>query len=339
MREVLIFLFPLALALDPTETFPSCLGSSQTWQQDSIYDLAVNVPTPEACQEICVSSSSCAGITWLNEDAALYPQTCYMFSNISGPTVPCENCVSGPPKCLCTKAGECEILEDNLLDIMSGVGSVDECGKLCNSSSSCNFYTFLGEGNHFRHTCYLYKSCSIFVTDCVDCTTGLSHCDICDFEDTQQDGSCVRTECGEGWTNFETSCYKILNNNNQHYNHIDTCRAECNAQGGNLASIHSEEENTFIYNLLRPGKTDFADQETWLGAKYNDRGNVGIYHWEDGSAWDYQNWAPDQGDCASYDVCCVFMGFEDYHPEKWSDGVCDYTASKDFDCVCKKSET
>lgn len=151
MRAILIiFLFPLSLALDPSDIFPSCLKPSQTWQQGSISDIAVNVPNPEACQDICLSSSACSGITWFSEDATPYPLTCYIFSNISGPSLACENCVSGPPKCLCLEAGECEIKDGNIIDVIVGVGSVDVCENLCKSSFNCNFYTFLGEDNHLR---------------------------------------------------------------------------------------------------------------------------------------------------------------------------------------------
>ena len=35
---------------------------------------------------------------------------------------------------------------------------------------------------------------------------------------------------------------------------IPPCRAECALLGGTLGSIHSAEENAFIYSLLRPAR-------------------------------------------------------------------------------------
>lgn len=74
-------------------------------------------------------------------------------------------------------------------------------------------------------------------------------------------------------------------------------RAECKAEGGNLASIHSEEENSLIYNLLRPARPGYdGEQYTWLGASYIDRGT---YVWEDFSRWDYEHWDSSGGEAGS----------------------------------------
>ena len=46
--------------------------------------------------------------------------------------------------------GECDILEDNLVEIVGNVESVELCETLCSENSDCNVYTYLGEENHFR---------------------------------------------------------------------------------------------------------------------------------------------------------------------------------------------
>ena len=46
--------------------------------------------------------------------------------------------------------GECDILEDNLVEIVGNVESVELCENLCSENSDCNVYTYLGEENHFR---------------------------------------------------------------------------------------------------------------------------------------------------------------------------------------------
>ena len=136
--------------LKPGDTFPSCLQANTTWQESGIVDIAVNIATPELCQQLCLDNSSCAGITWLTAEAALFPLACYMFSGIDEPTEPCKNCVSGPSDCNCTTAGLCEILDYNLIDIFGNIDTLGECENHCGSSASCTAYTYLGDKNHLR---------------------------------------------------------------------------------------------------------------------------------------------------------------------------------------------
>jgi len=222
--------------------------------------------------------------------------------------------------------GECEVFNDNLIEIMSSIGNVELCEQMCTLTPECNMFTFLGHENHLRFSCFLYKSCEVFVTDCTDCTTGYSHCDICDFEDMQSDGTCT-APCDEGWTMFGDSCYTILNNQNQQYDRIDNCREECTSLGGTLGSIHSKEENSFVYSLIRPARKDVADG-TFLGAKYVDSQT---FVWEDGTPWDYENWLPDEPSGE-----CVEMGWDEDKPKKWASGVCNSVGYIWWDCLCKQ---
>jgi hypothetical protein len=56
-----------------------------------------------------------------------------------------------------------------------------------------------------------------------------------------------------------------------------------------LATITSEDENTFIFNL------GIEDRPIWLGG-YQDDGAVADegWHWVTGEAWNYTNWASDE---------------------------------------------
>merc|ERR550519_1210136 len=76
----------------------------------------------------------------------------------------------------------------------------------------------------------------------------------------------VAAGCESSWSEYEGSCYLILNNSNQQYDDITVCRAECEVLGGRLGSIHSSGENAFVYSLLRPG-SPIQSQTTWLGAR------------------------------------------------------------------------
>ena len=53
--------------------------------------------------------------------------------------------------------------------------------------------------------------------------------------------------CPEGWTKFEDRCYSRVTD----YHDITVCRKHCRAQGGDLASIHSQRENDFVANFIQ----------------------------------------------------------------------------------------
>merc|ERR1719431_1280594 len=44
-------------------------------------------------------------------------------------------------------------------------------------------------------------------------------------------GACPGPECPDGWSEFSGSCFTLLTD----YQEMDTCRKECQAQGGDLA--------------------------------------------------------------------------------------------------------
>ena len=53
-----------------------------------------------------------------------------------------------------------------------------------------------------------------------------------------------------------------------------------------MASIHSKEENDFVFSLLLSPEQRDGDQATYLGGKV-----VGDQHvWDDGTPVDYGNW-------------------------------------------------
>ena len=79
-------------------------------------------------------------------------------------------------------------------------------------------------------------------------------------------------------------------------------RAQCQAEGGDLASVHSTGENEFIRQL---GRTE----RLWLGGRRTSCTGRACtdFTWSDGSAWDYDNW--DRGEPNNYfqDEVCLSM--------------------------------
>ncbi|PHV05664.1 hypothetical protein CSQ96_19735 [Janthinobacterium sp. BJB412] len=73
--------------------------------------------------------------------------------------------------------------------------------------------------------------------------------------------------------------------------------AKAQAQGGHLAAIGSEEENSAVFQALAAKLRDAAvpvandgggSPYLWLGA--SDQDSQGDWHWQDGAALDYNNW-------------------------------------------------
>ena len=80
------------------------------------------VGNPEACQEFCLNDKTCASFTWSSPQAQPFPLSCALFLQVyistwlspqilwphiqtSNVTSPCEDCVSGPRRCICSIPG------------------------------------------------------------------------------------------------------------------------------------------------------------------------------------------------------------------------------------------
>ena len=87
------------------------------------------------------------------------------------------------------------------------------------------------------------------------------------------------------WSEFDKSCYKLLDNSGAHYSNRDVCNQECVSAGGMLTSIHSQEENNFLASLLP------QDGSMWTIVGGEEVGRTNTFAWMDGTEWDYENWA------------------------------------------------
>ena len=55
---------------------------------------------------------------------------------------------------------------------------------------------------------------------------------------------------------FNQSCFKLVLN----YSDIEECRQDCMVGGGDLASIHSKEENNFIQTLMKENLVGLVEE-------------------------------------------------------------------------------
>ena len=104
----------------------------------------------------------------------------------------------------------------------------------------------------------------------------------------------------------------------------DDARAMAQAQGGDLVTIHSEEENELVADLL-------DGEEAWLGASDDGDRIPGAFEtaisssedgwrWVDGSELSYDNWYSNQPDNASNVEDCLHINF--IYNRMWNDSKC-----------------
>ena len=118
MKFLFIFFASFVLSWDPTKPLPSCLSSNLTWDQSNIFDVVLNCESPDECQVICAKTDGCHSFTWLSAESPIFPLGCGLFS-LTGDELPCDNCVSGARECPCTVKGECDSIDDNMIEVSS----------------------------------------------------------------------------------------------------------------------------------------------------------------------------------------------------------------------------
>lgn len=97
-------------------------------------------------------------------------------------------------------------------------------------------------------------------------------------------------------------------------------QADCRADGGSLASVHSEDDNKFVTQLCfskcwRDGTCDYRT-DCWIGL--NDKEQENQFAWADGSSYDWQNphlnWNREKRNC--------FHLEGHYHDGTWEGDFC-----------------
>ncbi|XP_032364346.1 galactose-specific lectin nattectin [Etheostoma spectabile] len=107
--------------------------------------------------------------------------------------------------------------------------------------------------------------------------------------------------CPLGWTQFNSRCFSF---NFQGKSWIDA-ENFCKAAGGNLASVHSEEEQVFLKTFIKQVSGEY--RRTWIGG--SDSVQEGVWMWSDGSTLDYKRWILGQPDNYSGNEDCLEMNF------------------------------
>uniref|UniRef100_G3NRY5 C-type lectin domain-containing protein n=1 Tax=Gasterosteus aculeatus TaxID=69293 RepID=G3NRY5_GASAC len=123
-----------------------------------------------------------------------------------------------------------------------------------------------------------------------------------------------RGQCPMFWYSFNGRCYKYVATS------VSWADAEirCVADGANLVSIHSLQEQMFVENLIK--NFDPAYGRTWIGL--SDIHKEGAWMWSDGSKVDYTYWGPGEPNNSRGREHCVEIN--DPGTVKWNDHFCSY---------------
>ncbi|XP_044855919.1 dromaiocalcin-1-like [Mauremys mutica] len=144
---------------------------------------------------------------------------------------------------------------------------------------------------------------------------------------------CTQGCCPAGWYQYRDSCYYPVTATKGWWK----AEADCKdlAEGAHLASVHSAEENNFIYHLMGTPRDYEKKEAYWLGGRRDAQGQTegeGSWRWTDGSAWHYHNFGNGKPDRATAEAFVATWKF-DQDAITWDN----YDASLEFMSVCKRS--
>ncbi|XP_055506033.1 aggrecan core protein-like [Leucoraja erinacea] len=133
------------------------------------------------------------------------------------------------------------------------------------------------------------------------------------------------SNCLLGWVyNSDLStCYNFYHNKMNWIQAETSCQTY--ASGGHLASIHWEEHNQFIQNVIKHNNA--AQVSTWIGL--SDCHKEGVYLWTDGTATDFTKWNHDHLEDKDERENCVNINSEG-NGGIWDDRTC----SDDLPFIC-----
>lgn len=174
---VLLFIsVPASIALPTDSPYPlTCFSVGVSYPESSLTSLLFEVATPQACQSQCKKrQEDCSVWTWTDSSFPVFPDACALYNSTEG-ALECNHCISGPPVCLCSTAGQCQVEEDNFLGVEQSVEE-SECQAICSDNEECNFYSWFSSTSPLSHLCMLFSSCASVDITCYGCFTGPSDC-------------------------------------------------------------------------------------------------------------------------------------------------------------------
>ncbi|XP_032655311.1 uncharacterized protein LOC116836056 [Chelonoidis abingdonii] len=123
---------------------------------------------------------------------------------------------------------------------------------------------------------------------------------------------CTQGCCPAGWYQYRDFCYYPVTATKGWWEAERDCKDL--AEGAHLASVHSAEENNFIYQLMGTSHNYKRKEAYWLGGSRDSqvRGSgEGSWRWTDGSAWHYHNFGNSESDGTSAEAFVATWKFDE----------------------------
>ncbi|KAF4104964.1 galactose-specific lectin nattectin-like [Onychostoma macrolepis] len=113
--------------------------------------------------------------------------------------------------------------------------------------------------------------------------------------------------CQSGWTRYGRTCFKVFNNPMS----WKDAELTCLNHGGNLASVHSNQEYATLKLMISSSKS------YWIGGY--DAVSEGTWLWSDGSKMNFKLWNPNEPNNL-HGEHCMQMNFG--AKRNWNDQKC-----------------
>jgi len=120
------------------------------------------------------------------------------------------------------------------------------------------------------------------------------------------------SQCPVGWSQHALRCFRYI----PHKVTWIAAEKSCMSMGGNLASLHSAEEHTFVQDMVK--KAGGGNHVSWLGA--TDAVKEGTWLWSDGHHMKYTAWGHGQPDNWKGIQNCMGMNWS--NARLWDDQLC-----------------
>ncbi|KAM3850433.1 macrophage mannose receptor 1-like [Diretmus argenteus] len=116
--------------------------------------------------------------------------------------------------------------------------------------------------------------------------------------------------CSSPWIPYNGHCFHLQRDQKT----WSEAQTECRKEGGDLASIHNVEDQSFVISQLGYGTND----ELWIGL--NDRTTEGLFDWGDHSTVTFTSWEFGKPSASDSQEDCVLIRGE---KGNWADGLCE----------------
>merc|ERR550539_1524843 len=168
---------PLVLAEFPTDP---CWVEGETCDigPENLLSSLSGVPDVATCRQLCDDNNDCRFFSHFGAESFPFQELCLLLSSCDS-RHPCEDCRTEDISCFtpCGAPLEGRILDDNLVDIITGVPTEIDCKSNSSANPGCNVYTYHNtEDVNFPSICFLLSELLEPLQPCQHCSTGFPDC-------------------------------------------------------------------------------------------------------------------------------------------------------------------